>query len=76
MNLYPQLLNGIALGAGYALLAVGWTVLLGSARLVNFAHGQLYMVGAFLTWWATSTLGLSYVLAIPVAVIGAGLIGR
>lgn len=75
MNLYPQLLNGIALGAGYALLAVGWTVLLGSARLVNFAHGQLYMVGAFLTWWATSTLGLPYLLAIPVAVAGAGVIG-
>lgn len=75
MNIYPQLLNGIALGAGYALLAVGWTVLLGSARLVNFAHGQLYMVGAFLTWWATSELGLPYLLAIPVAVAGAGVIG-
>ena len=75
MNLYPQLLNGIALGAGYALLAVGWTVLLGSARLVNFAHGQLYMVGAFLTWWGMSSLDLPYVLAIPLAVVGAGVLG-
>ena len=46
MNFLAQLVNGIALGSGYALLAVGWTVLLGSARLVNFSHGQLYMIGA------------------------------
>lgn len=75
MNLYPQILNGIALGAGYALLAVGWTVLLGSARLVNFAHGQLYMLGAFLTWWGMDTLGLPYVLAIAFAVLGGGVLG-
>jgi branched-chain amino acid transport system permease protein len=70
-----QLVNGLALGAGYALLAVGWTVLLGAARLVNFAHGQLYMLGAFFTWWAIQNLGVSYFLAIPIAVIGAALLG-
>lgn len=63
-----QLINGLALGAGYALLAVGWTVLLSAARLVNFSHGQLYMVGAFLTWWGTAKAGLGYWLAVPVAV--------
>lgn len=75
MNLLPQLLNGIALGAGYALLAVGWTVLLGSAKLVNFSHGQLYMIGAFLTWWAIKTLGLPYFAAIPIAVAGTAALG-
>lgn len=75
MNLYAQLLNGLALGAGYALLAVGWTVLLGAAKLVNFAHGQLYMVGAFLTWWACTSLGLPFIAAIPVAMIGAAVLG-
>ena len=75
MTFLTQLVNGLALGAGYALLAVGWTVLLGVARLVNFAHGQLYMLGAFFTWWATQNLGLSYFVAIPVAVIGAAVLG-
>lgn len=75
MSFLAQLVNGIALGAGYALLAVGWSVLLGSARLVNFAHGQLYMLGAFITWWGTSTLGLSYFVAIPLALFGAAILG-
>jgi branched-chain amino acid transport system permease protein len=75
MNFMAQLVNGIALGAGYALLGLGWTVLLGSARLVNFAHGQLYMLGAFFTWWASADLGLPYLASIPVALIGAAVIG-
>lgn len=75
MNFLPQLVNGIALGAGYALLAVGWTVLLGSARLVNFSHGQLYMLGAFITWWGTSSLDLPYFAAIPLALVGTAAIG-
>jgi len=70
-----QLINGVALGAGYALLAVGWSVLLSAARLVNFSHGQLYMLGAFVTWWSMSSLGLPYYAAVPIAVIVVGLIG-
>lgn len=75
MNLLSQLVNGLALGAGYALLAVGWTVLLSAARLVNFAHGQLYMLGAFVTWFVVSSLGLPYLLAVPLAVLVVALIG-
>ena len=73
MNLGQQFLNGLVLGHAYALVAIGWTVLLGVARLVNFGHGQMYMLGAFVTWFAISGLGLPYVLAIPVA-IGAGIL--
>ena len=69
MNLLSQLVNGLALGAGYALLAVGWTVLLSAARLVNFAHGQLYMLGAFVTWFVISSWGVPYLLAVPLAVL-------
>lgn len=72
---FAQLVNGIALGAGYALLAVGWTVLLSAARLVNFSHGQLYMVGAFLTWWITSKVGFGYWVAIPIAVVIVAVLG-
>ncbi len=67
MNLTQQFVNGIVLGHAYALVAIGWTVLLGVARLVNFGHGQMYMVGAFVTWFAMSGLGLPYLLAIPLA---------
>lgn len=73
MSLVQQLINGLILGHAYALIAIGWTVLLGVARLVNFGHGQMYMIGAFMTWWATAPLGLPYPLAILVA-IGAGLL--
>jgi branched-chain amino acid transport system permease protein len=75
MNLVAQLVNGLALGAGYALLAVGWTMLLSAARLVNFAHGQLYMLGAFMTWFVVTRLGVPYLLAIPIAVAAVGVLG-
>ena len=75
MSLSAQLINGLALGAGYAVLAVGWTVLLGAARLVNFSHGQLYMLGAFTTWFVVAKLGLPYLVGIPVALLVCGALG-
>ncbi len=60
MNLAQQIINGLVLGSGYALIAIGWTVLLGAARLVNFAHGQLYMLAAFIAWAAMQKLGVNY----------------
>jgi branched-chain amino acid transport system permease protein len=75
MNLAQQLINGLVLGSGYALIAIGWTVLLGAARLVNFAHGQLYMLGAFIAWAVMAKLGVNYFLAVPIAVVVLGLLG-
>ncbi len=75
MNLTQQLINGLVLGHAFALVAIGWTVLLGVARLVNFGHGQMYMVGAFVTWFAISGLHLPYLLAIPMAIAVGMLIG-
>ncbi len=69
MNIAQQIVNGIVLGSGYACIALGWTILLGVARLVNFAHGQLYMLGAFVTWCAITETGISYPLAIVAAVV-------
>ena len=43
MNLSQQLINGRVMGHAYALVAIGWTLVLGVARLVNFGHGQMYM---------------------------------
>lgn len=67
MTLLQQIINGIVLGHAYALIAIGWTVLLGVARLVNFGHGQMYMLGAFVTWWAVAKAGVPYALALPIA---------
>jgi len=75
MNIAQQLINGLVLGSGYALIAIGWTVLLGAARLVNFAHGQLYMLGAFVAWVVMTKLGVNYFLAVPIAVVALGLLG-
>jgi branched-chain amino acid transport system permease protein len=75
VNLSQQLINGLVLGHAYALVAIGWTVLLGVARLVNFGHGQMYMLGAFMTWFGISGLGLPYLVAIPLAIATGALVG-
>lgn len=75
MNLTQQILNGLVLGHAYALVAVGWTVLVGVARSVNFAHGQLYMVSAFVAWFSVFTLGLPYVVAVLIAIASGAILG-
>lgn len=75
MNLAQHIVNGLVLGHAYALVAVGWTVLLGVARLVNFGHGQMYMFAAFVTWFAMQGLGLPYFAAVPLAVIAGTMLG-
>ena len=53
MDVLQQLINGLSLGALYALIAVGYTVVYGIVQLINFAHGEVFMIGAFgaLTAW-------------------------
>lgn len=75
MNLTQQLINGIVLGHIYALVAIGWTLLLGVARLVNFGHGQMYMLGAFVTWWAVAKAGVPYFMAVPIAMVVVAALG-
>ncbi|HMC14115.1 MAG TPA: branched-chain amino acid ABC transporter permease [Albitalea sp.] len=75
MNLTQQVINGLVLGHAYALVAIGWTLLLGVARLVNFGHGQMYMLGAFVTWWAVTKAGVPYALALPIAMVIGALFG-
>jgi branched-chain amino acid transport system permease protein len=75
MTFLQQIINGIVLGHAYALVAIGWTLLLGVARLVNFGHGQMYMLGAFVTWWAVTKAGVPYALALPIAMAVGALFG-
>jgi branched-chain amino acid transport system permease protein len=69
-ELLPQFLfNGLLIGASYALIAVGLTMIFGIMNIANFAHGQLYMLGGCLGFFLTSRLGLPYLLAVPLVVL-------
>lgn len=71
MDTFVQLvLNGLMLGGLFAIISVGLTLIFGIIRLVNFAHGELLMVGMYLTWIGTTKLGLHpYLLAPPVVLL-------
>ena len=57
--LLQQIINGLSLGAMYALLAIGFTLVYGIMELINFAHFNVFMIGSFLGMWALEFLGLS-----------------
>jgi len=68
------LVDGITLGGFYALMAQGLALVFGIMRVINFAHGEFLLVGAYLAWAAAHYLGLGVLLALPLlAVIGYGL---
>ena len=76
MSVVPQvILNGLIIGGTYALMAVGLTFLLGFMDLVNMAHGELYMLGAYFTFFFIVTAGLPHVIGIPLAIVVAFLFG-
>jgi branched-chain amino acid transport system permease protein len=52
-----QLINGISLGAIYSLIALGYTMVYGVLKLINFAHGDVYMVGAFMGYYIANGIG-------------------
>ena len=70
-----QLINGVSLGSIYALVALGYTMIYGIIKLINFAHGDIYMLGAYAGFFATTTLKLSFVPALIFAMIAAALAG-
>jgi len=72
--LEQHLVNGVILGAGYALIAVGLTLVYGILEVVNFAHGELYMVGAYAALSLTLA-GAPYGWAAPAAVLAVGAVG-
>ena len=60
MEFIQQLVNGISLGSIYALIALGYTMVYGIVKLINFAHGDVFMVGAFIGFYAITILELSF----------------
>ena len=69
-----QFLNALSLGSMYALIAIGYTMVYGVLRLINFAHGDIMMVGAFLAF-SVFSFSNSFSLAVLVAIIGASITG-
>ncbi len=68
-----QLVNGLSLGSLYALIAVGYTVVYGIVQLINFAHGEVFMIGAFgsLATWTLLFQNTTSIWVLPVMIVGA-----
>jgi branched-chain amino acid transport system permease protein len=76
MELFLQLLaNGLITGAFYALSALGLTLIFGLMRVVNFAHGDLYMIGGLLGWALTSSVGLDFFTSLALVIVIMGGVG-
>ncbi len=69
------IVNGIVLSATYALIALGITLIFSIMNLLNFAHGQILMIGGFMVYYVYGQFGLPYPLALLVAAVVTGLIG-
>jgi branched-chain amino acid transport system permease protein len=74
-ELIQIIVNAISIGSIYALLALGITLLFGIMDILFFAHGAMYMLGAYSTYYLCSRLGLNYFVAIPIGIIIIGLFG-
>ena len=70
-----QIFNGLVNGGFYALLALGLSIIFGMLRIVNFAHGAMYMLGAFVAYYGALTLHMPFFVALVVAPIVVGLFG-
>ena len=73
--LVQQLVNGLAVGSIYALIALGYTMVYGTIKLINFAHGDVYMMGAFIGYFAVMVLKLNVFLALLVAMVACAILG-
>ncbi len=73
--LFAQLLVGLINGSFYALLSLGLAVIFGMLNIINFAHGALYMMGAFCAWALLNVAGLNYWYALVLAPIAVGFVG-
>ena len=75
MSFLSYLITGISLGSVYAIIALGYTMVYGIAKMLNFAHGDIIMVGAFSAFTVISTLGMPPVLGVLASVIVCTLLG-
>ena len=75
MSLLSNVINGISLGSVYAIIALGYTMVYGIAKMLNFAHGDVIMVGAYICFCAMSYLSLPPVVGVLLAIVVCTLLG-
>ncbi len=75
MNFLTYLINGISLGSVYAIIALGYTMVYGIAKMLNFAHGDVIMIGAYVVYLAINQAGLNPILAIIISIVICTILG-
>ena len=75
MQILQYLINGISIGAVYAIIALGYTMVYGIAKMLNFAHGDVIMVGAYISFCVTNYLGLPAIVSILAAMVVCTVLG-
>ncbi len=75
MSFISYLIKGISLGSVYSIIALGYTMVYGIAKMLNFAHGDVIMVGGYVIFTIMSTMGLNPILAVLISIIFCTLLG-
>ncbi|WP_028264482.1 branched-chain amino acid ABC transporter permease [Atopobium fossor] len=75
MGFISNLVNGISLGSIYAIIALGYTMVYGIAKMLNFAHGDVIMVGGYTSYCAMAYLGLNPLIAVLISIVVCTLLG-
>ena len=75
MTFLVYLINGISLGSVYAIIALGYTMVYGIAKMLNFAHGDIIMVGGYISYFAAYSFGLPPLAALFAAILGCTALG-
>jgi len=75
LSLIQYLINGISIGSVYAIIALGYTMVYGIAKMLNFAHGDIIMVGAYISFCVTNYLGLPAIVSVIAAMAVCTLLG-
>jgi branched-chain amino acid transport system permease protein len=75
MELVQQIINGISLGSIYALIALGYTMVYGIVKLINFAHGDIFMIGSFIGFYSITILNLGLFPALILSMVFCAIFG-
>jgi len=73
-TIVQQVINGVSIGSVYALIAVGYSLVYSILKFSNFAHGGVLMFGSYFGLFALTSLGVPFVVALPLAIVGAGVL--
>lgn len=75
VSFFSYFISGVSLGSIYAIIALGYTMVYGIAKMLNFAHGDVIMVGGFTVFWAFSMQNMNPMIAIPLAIVLCTILG-